>query len=555
MERLKSCKMRLTRMARDDSGVVAVVVVICMPLLLGLGALSIDMSYAYWTRTQLQHTASSAALAGASQLADLVDAEAAAKAEAFVFANANMATARFGTTLLAPDVTLGNWDAPTRTFTPMGGLSAVGYACNNPVAQETGGWGNCLWINAVDATTRTAQANGNPLNLFLASVLGMAQTDVNTAAIAWSQGSGEPPPPGEDNCYQDGMIAGNWVDIQSTNDFLDDFCVYGHCGVAMQSANFLEPGTSIAVGPDNAAAAALCEIGTPYMDEQGGPNPGLYDPPPPADYGNAPYNGLQPKLALKWTSGNMWPDVEFGDGDPPDLPDYLGKYPIVAVTLGSMLPGNFDAERDGWVYDPGVGPPACTPGPIETYYVVDGNADILAFSTLCNVAIIAHKITSGNDVIFENVVLVARDPSASGDPEIQFGYTIELGTDVIMDHVFVASREKVSLQQGAVLGGAPTCGSEVSVQIIAMEDVIFQSDSIISNVQVGAGRDFNMQSNGVLNLTGVGSTIQALRDVIVATEGTFNDCPDPPEVGGEDEGEDPLPTPGEIVGFDNRLVD
>ena len=177
-----------------------------------------------------------------------------------------------------------------------------------------------------------------------------------------------------------------------------------------------------------------------------------------------------------------------------------------------------------------------------------------AFSTLCNVAIIANKITSGNDVIFENVMLVARDPSASGDPEIQFGYTIELGTDVTMDHVFVASREKVSLQQGAVLGGAPTCGSEVSVQIIAMEDVIFQSDSIISNIQVGAGRDFNMQSNGVLNLTGVGSTIQALRDVIVATEGTFNDCPEEEEVGGEGEGEDPLPTPGEIVGYDNRLV-
>ncbi len=53
------------------------------------------------------------------------------------------------------------------------------------------------------------------------------------------------------------------------------------------------------------------------------------------------------------------------------------------------------------------------------------------------------------------------------------------------------------------------------------------------------------------NLTGDGATIQALRNATVASNGTFNDCPEEAEVGGEGEAE---PTPGEIVGFDNRLV-
>ncbi len=89
----------------------------------------------------------------------------------------------------------------------------------------------------------------------------------------------------------------------------------------------------------------------------------------------------EPELALEWTSGNMWPDVEFSGV--PVLPVPLGDYPIVAVTLeeepafwdnGSA---DWDDDRESWEYDPGVGPPPCTPGPIDTYYVVNGNADIL----------------------------------------------------------------------------------------------------------------------------------------------------------------------------------
>ena len=64
----------------------------------------------------------------------------------------------------------------------MGQTGGPGNACDNPAPQESNP--NCMTIDAVRATTRKAQANGNPLDLFLASVIGLAQTDINTSAIA-----------------------------------------------------------------------------------------------------------------------------------------------------------------------------------------------------------------------------------------------------------------------------------------------------------------------------------------------------------------------------------
>ncbi len=47
---------------RDQRGAFGFLTVIFVPVLIGFAALAIDMSYAYWTRAQLQHAASAAAL-------------------------------------------------------------------------------------------------------------------------------------------------------------------------------------------------------------------------------------------------------------------------------------------------------------------------------------------------------------------------------------------------------------------------------------------------------------------------------------------------------------
>ncbi len=75
---------------RDQTGVAAIVFTITLPALVAFAALAIDMSYAYWTRTQLQHAASVAALAGASQLNAPADTAITVKAEDIADANLNM---------------------------------------------------------------------------------------------------------------------------------------------------------------------------------------------------------------------------------------------------------------------------------------------------------------------------------------------------------------------------------------------------------------------------------------------------------------------------------
>ncbi len=155
----KSC---LSSGLSDRRAVVVVWVAFSMVLLLGVTALALDAGYLYVLRNRLQATADASALAGASQLPD----GALALAAALDYTDKNMSTENHGTVLVASDVVLGTWWEFGRIFIA-GGVPT----------------------NAVQVTTRKAAANGNPVNLFFAPVLGHDQMDVSATAIAvFSQG-------------------------------------------------------------------------------------------------------------------------------------------------------------------------------------------------------------------------------------------------------------------------------------------------------------------------------------------------------------------------------
>ncbi len=130
----------------------------------GFAAVAIDGGYLYSLKSKLQTTADAAVLVAVSELPD-TDA---ARTAAIVMAGKNMATGEHGAVLANADVVTGNWDSGTRTFTPAG----------DP-------------INAVRVVTRRAQANGNAAGLFFARILGFDEVDVETTAIASSQGGGD----------------------------------------------------------------------------------------------------------------------------------------------------------------------------------------------------------------------------------------------------------------------------------------------------------------------------------------------------------------------------
>ncbi len=153
---------------RDRRGAVGAWVALMLVMLLGVASLTIDMGFLWVLRHRLQSTADASALAGASQLTETPD-PAVVKAEAVAYAQKNMSTSAHGTVLTDPDVVLGHWDQATRTFT----TNATGTAA--PTGEIT---------NAVQVTTRSAEANGNAVSLFLAPVLGIQKADVVTESTA-----------------------------------------------------------------------------------------------------------------------------------------------------------------------------------------------------------------------------------------------------------------------------------------------------------------------------------------------------------------------------------
>jgi len=153
----------LRRFAADQRGSLIIWLAFGLMMIIGLASIAVDMSFLYVTQTRLQGAADAAALAAASALPD----EDAARALAVEYAEKNMPAEEFGTVLATSDVVPGSWDNTTRTFVA-GGTPA----------------------NAVRIVTRRADENGNAPSLFFANVLGVAQANVSTVAIA---GNARPP--------------------------------------------------------------------------------------------------------------------------------------------------------------------------------------------------------------------------------------------------------------------------------------------------------------------------------------------------------------------------
>ena len=143
-------------LVREESGAILPVAVLCLTVILGMGALAIDVTRGFVARDQLQASADAAALAGASLVFD----QTASRAAALQYGNLNAPTGA-GTVISAADVVFGTWNSGTRTFTAGGA---------NP--------------NAVQTTTRMTGAQGNAVPTVIASALGFNSFDVTATAIA-----------------------------------------------------------------------------------------------------------------------------------------------------------------------------------------------------------------------------------------------------------------------------------------------------------------------------------------------------------------------------------
>jgi len=198
---------------RDESGAYTLWSLVWFMLYVAIGGLAVDITDAYRNRTLLQSTADSAAVAAIMAVGNPGDDP---LTQANYYATANMPPEFHGDVLVDTDITLGNWDFDTRTFTAAG-----------------------VPTNAVHVATRRAADNGNPVIMSVLRILGLFGLEptwnVSTESIAVQ---------GVSACHNNGLIAGGQVDQRSSNDFFENICVHGVEGLRLREGNTFESGVA-----------------------------------------------------------------------------------------------------------------------------------------------------------------------------------------------------------------------------------------------------------------------------------------------------------------------
>ena len=397
------------------------------------------------------------------------------------------------------DIKVGNWNPDAKVFTAW---DDAGF--NSPTMR----------LDAVRVWTRKAQSNGNPFKLFLGAAVGLTETDISTVAVAWNDGGGD-----DYDCFQNGMIAGNLLDLQGYNTLGDYYCMYGENGVSVQSDNYFDPTTKVGMG-------VALDAGDPYglLQQQG--NTGLCEvsPDDPNCVAQGGLTGIEPERVgefATWLDAYLFAiengDVALIEESWPEPVENTYYPPLVGGI--TELPDPPDPPEDCTIDKNGTIETVDVALEQNTVYIVDGTASVTSDATLCNVVIVADKIDIASGVTLRNVTLIANDSSDVFNANISFGATFDI------DNVVVAARNRVQFSSGGQMGGDACIETYTTVEVYAGENVYIASNTTISNAAILAQGDVDMGSNNAINLTGNGATVQAGNDIFVASDGTFGACP------------------------------
>jgi len=191
-----------------------------------IGGLAIDVTNLMAQRTHLQITADSAAHAALVERVGLRigerRSEEEAKNYAIQLASTNMPASRFGSVLIAEDITFGDWtndqNVPLHDrFTP------------NPGSTR-----------AVQLFTARNARHGNPISTFLLRLVGVDVWNVTTPSVFETY---------QPACLREGFVAEDRLDMQSNNVYLRGFCVHSNTLVSINQNNYFEEGTVVSM-PD-----------------------------------------------------------------------------------------------------------------------------------------------------------------------------------------------------------------------------------------------------------------------------------------------------------------
>ena len=168
-------KMQNSRGSPRELGAITPILAVCLALTLGFMALTIDLGQLFVGKNELQNIADAAALAGAKKLIQAKDP--ANPGLAAVYCSEAMSTAQtvalenrsFGTavTVTEADVTLGQWDLTTGSFT------------------RTGGSSDPMNVTAIQVTVRRDGTDNPQLTTFFGGLLGVPEMSTSATAVAY----------------------------------------------------------------------------------------------------------------------------------------------------------------------------------------------------------------------------------------------------------------------------------------------------------------------------------------------------------------------------------
>ena len=171
----------MKNLKKDDRGAVAIIVGLSLFMLLGFGALAVDLGYSMFVKNELQNAADAGALAGAGDLyinnGTQVNPNANQTAYDTTRANKSQKELIYLDGAYGQDVQRGHWSFGTRTFTPNDSLAAMDL-WNSSTAELDA---NTNFINAVRVRARTQ----NPVASFLSSIWGGSPSFSRAEAIAY----------------------------------------------------------------------------------------------------------------------------------------------------------------------------------------------------------------------------------------------------------------------------------------------------------------------------------------------------------------------------------
>jgi Flp pilus assembly protein TadG len=175
--------LQLRSILADQQGATAIIVGLMLIVLVGFLALAIDGGYVWVAQNELQNAADAGALAGARFLINddgtiNTGANQIAKDAAISNSSTNIPAEVHWTSGNSGDVQRGHWSFATRTFTPNANTTQTSLWFKSKADLDA----DVNFINAVRVVTRRQT---QPVNMFIAGILGHDSIEVVTDAVAY----------------------------------------------------------------------------------------------------------------------------------------------------------------------------------------------------------------------------------------------------------------------------------------------------------------------------------------------------------------------------------